>query len=188
MNSDHSHSSVIRPGRPGRWRHRLGLALAATGTCLGPLSVVADDPRLDKLEKENLELRQRLAKPSRTSPRRRASSPAATPPPKFVSALSEITLSGFVQASYFYNTQDPADKASDGYLWNTIHDSFSINKVKLTLASKPSERSGELWDAGFRASMIWGDDAPSSTPAANARASRRSAKPTSTSTSPSAKA
>ncbi len=77
-----------------------------------------------------------------------------------VSATSEISLSGFAQASYFYNVAEPTDGYSDGYLWNTKHNSFSINKVKLTLASKPAERSGEEWDAGFRVSMIWGEDAP----------------------------
>lgn len=123
-------------------------------------ATLADDPgRLDKLEKENLDLRNRLEALENVA-KREGILPSGSTPPKFVSAMSEITLSGFVQASYFYNLQDPADRASDGYLWNTIQDNFSLNKVKLTLASKPAERSGEAWDAGFRASMIWGEDAP----------------------------
>ena len=36
------------------------------------------------------------------------------------------------------STQDPADGMSDGYLWNTVHDSFSLNRFKMTLASKPA--------------------------------------------------
>lgn len=80
--------------------------------------------------------------------------------PASVAALSEITLSGFVQSSYFYNTRKPADGYSDGYLWNTKDNSFSINKVKVVLASPAAERSGEKWDAGFRTSFIWGEDAP----------------------------
>jgi len=114
---------------------------------------------MEKLEKENQELKQRLDALEAVA-KREGILPSGAPPPKYVSALSEITISGFVQASYFYNTQDPDDKASDGYLWNTIHDSFSLNKFKLTLASKPAERSGDDWDAGFRVSMIWGEDAP----------------------------
>src|SRR5262249_35785409 len=83
-------------------------------------------------------------------------------PPKTqpIKALSAINISGFVQASYFYNSNEPSDRKSDGYLWNTTHNSFSLNKFKLTLASPPVERSGDKWDAGYRASLIWGEDAP----------------------------
>jgi hypothetical protein len=87
-------------------------------------------------------------------------SPTNAQVPKFVSGMSHISLSGFVQASYFYNTQRPADHTSDGYLWNTRDNSFSLNKVKVTLASDPVERSGEKWGAGFRTSLIWGEDSP----------------------------
>ncbi|MFO1487153.1 MAG: outer membrane beta-barrel protein [Verrucomicrobiota bacterium] len=83
--------------------------------------------------------------------------PSGTTPPKFVSAMSDITVSGFVQASYFYNTRHPADGKSDGYLWNTSDNSFSLNKFKLTLASKPV--ATDKWDAGFRASLMFGEDA-----------------------------
>lgn len=123
-------------------------------------SLLADDPvRLDKLEQENTELRNRLQALENVA-QQAGILPSGTPAPKFVSSMSEISISGFVQASYFYNTRDPDDRASDGYLWNTTHNSFSINKVKLTLASRPVERSGESWDAGFRVSMMWGEDAP----------------------------
>ncbi len=84
--------------------------------------------------------------------------PSGTPAPKFVSAMSDISISGFVQASYFYNTRHPADGESDGYLWNTRDNSFSINKFKLTMASRPV--ANDKWDAGFQASLLFGDDAP----------------------------
>jgi len=83
---------------------------------------------------------------------------SSVPAPKLVSAMSDITISGFVQASYFYNTQDPADGKSDAYLWNASNNSFSINKVKVTLASKAVDK--DKWDAGFRTSLIWGEDSP----------------------------
>lgn len=129
------------------------------GACATPLGVLAEDARLDKLEKENLTLKQRLEALEGYA-QKEGILPSGAPEPKFVKSMSEITLSGFAQASYFYNTDNPADRMSDGYLWNTKHNSFSINKVKLTLASKPAERSGETWDAGFRASMMWGEDGP----------------------------
>lgn len=123
------------------------------------LPVAADDAgRMEKLEKENQNLKKRLEAIEAVA-QKEGLVPAGETTPKFVSSMSEITLTGFVQASYFYNTREPADGTSDGYLWNTTHNSFSINKVKVTLASKPVERTGEKWDAGFRTSLIFGEDA-----------------------------
>lgn len=139
-----------------RWA---GGATVLAGTAWITLPAPAQEVgRVDKLEKENLELRQRLEALENVA-QKEGLLPSGQPAPKFVKALSEISLSGFVQASYFYNTQEPTDKNSDGYLWNTVHDSFSLNKFKMTLASQPAERSGETWDTGFRVSMIWGEDA-----------------------------
>ena len=84
--------------------------------------------------------------------------PSGTPAPRLVSAMSDMTISGYVQASYFYNTRRPADGNNDGYLWNTKDNSFSLNKFKLTVASKPV--ATDKWDAGYRASLLYGDDAP----------------------------
>ncbi len=78
--------------------------------------------------------------------------------PKFVSSMSDMTISGFVQASYFYNTRRPASGLSDTYLWNTKDNSFSLNKLKLTVAGAPV--SSDKWDATYRASLMFGDDAP----------------------------
>lgn len=143
---------------PWRWSRHAALAGVGLGLCAIP-AFAQQTPRLERLEQENQELRRRLEALENIA-QREGILPSGTPPPKFVSALSDITLSGFVQASYFYNTSEPDDRASDAYLWNTTHNSFSINKVKLTLASTPVERSGEAWDAAFRVSMIWGEDAP----------------------------
>jgi hypothetical protein len=139
----------------------------AIGACVGtallanPASVFAqaesgNTVRMERLEKENADLKARLdslealavkegLKPSDNSP-------------KLVKAMSEIQLSGFVQASYFVNTDHPKDGLSDAYLWNTKDNSFSLNKFKLTAASKPV--ASDKWDAGFKASLIFGEDAP----------------------------
>jgi hypothetical protein len=139
-------------------------------TCLGTALLTAgmpafgQDNRLDKLEKENAELKARfdaleaLAKKEGLTP--------SAPPPYLVKALSDMQISGFVQASYFYNMQSPKDGYSDAYLWNTKDNSFSLNKFKLTVASPPV--ATDKWDAGYRASLIFGDDAPQlNTPGAN---------------------
>lgn len=124
------------------------------------LSLQAQQPqRLDKLEQENQDLKARLDQLEILA-RKEGLIPDEASKSKVVSALSKISISGFVQASYFYNMQGPPDGISDGYLWNTVDNSFSLNKFKMTLASAPVEASGEDWGAGFRASMIWGEDAP----------------------------
>jgi hypothetical protein len=140
----------------------LRLCLGGTAVLAGAglSSAVAQDAgRIDKLEKENQDLRQRLEALEHLA-QKEGVLPSGKPPLQPVSATSGITLSGFVTASYFYDTSIPQDRKSDGYLWNTSHNAFSLNKFKVTLASKPVERSGEKWDAAFRASLIFGEDAP----------------------------
>ena len=137
--------------------------MAVAGAGLLSTPVFADDAeRIEKLEQENQALQRRLSALESMAQKEGIlpSGDAATDGKKSVLALSDITLSGFVTASYFYDTSVPGDGTSNGYLWNTSHNAFSLNKVKLTLASAPVERSGEAWDAGFRVSMIWGEDAP----------------------------
>ena len=153
------------PTHPLRRRTLAACLGAAVTSGTGLLGLRADPPapldpgRLEKLEGENRELRQRLDGLEALA-QKEGLLPSGQPAPKFVKSLSEITLTGFVQASYFYNSRRPEDRASDGYLWNTTANSFSLNKVKVTLASKPVERSGEKFDAAFRTSLIWGEDSP----------------------------
>lgn len=130
-------------------------------TVAGGASVLhAAEPTVEKLASENADLRRRLEALESIAQKEGILSSdkglVLTP----VKALSNITISGFAQASYFFNSREPADRTSDAYLWNTSHNAFSFNKFKLTLASPTPERSGETWGAGFRASMIWGEDSP----------------------------
>ena len=134
------------------------LKLGTLGMCLGAIvtsgvSVHAQD-KVDKLEKENQLLKQRLDALEAAAKKEGVVSSALP-----VKAMSDISISGFVQSSYFFNTRQPADGQSDGYLWNNTHNSFSLNKVKVTIASKPVEKSGDTWGAGFRTSLMWGEDA-----------------------------
>jgi hypothetical protein len=137
----------------------LGGALVSGVSLTQAQAQAADAGKLDKLEQENADLRRRLDALEAIA-QKEGILPSGKPAPHFVSALSSINISGFVTASYFYNSNEPGDRKSDGYLWNTTHNSFSLNKFKLTLASPPAERSGEKWDAGYRVSMIWGEDSP----------------------------
>ncbi len=152
-----SNQHITKP-RPGAYKSFLSLCLGATGAIgIGQGYALAQDAqRMDKLEKENLDLRKRLE--AIESVAQKEGILASGGAPKFVKSMSEVTMTGFVQASYFYNSTTPNDGTSDGYLWNTTHNSFSLNKIKVTLASKPVERSGDTWDAGFRASLVFGED------------------------------
>lgn len=154
MNSMNPYSNYRNPVRSSKLSLCLG---AATMAVLGQSAALGQDARLEKLEKENLDLRKRLDAIETVAQKEGILQSGQAP--KFVSSMSEVTLTGFVQASYFYNTRTPQDGKSDGYLWNTTDNSFSLNKMKVTLASKPVERSGETWDAGFRTSLMFGEDA-----------------------------
>jgi hypothetical protein len=112
-----------------------------------------------KLEQENSELRKRVDNLENILVKeglKPAGSAAAADPP--VSALTDITLSGFVSTSYFYDVGNHQDNHPAGYLWNTSLNSFTINKIKLTLASPAVDKT--KWDAAYRVSFIWGQDAP----------------------------
>jgi len=135
----------------------LGGALLASAPGAWAQAETGNVARMDRLEKENQELRKRLETIEGMA-KREGLIPSG--PTNVLKALSDITLSGFVSASYFYDGSVPGDNSPNGYLWNRNHNSFAINKVKLTLASAPVERSGEKWGAGFRASLIFGEDAP----------------------------
>jgi hypothetical protein len=113
-----------------------------------------DATRFERLEAENRTLKERLDKLESLA-KKEGIVPSGSEPAS-MKALKTINVSGFVQASYFYNMDNPDDKMSDAYLWNTRHNSFSINKVKLTLASDPIKK--DEWDAGYRVSLIWGED------------------------------
>jgi hypothetical protein len=142
----------------------IGIGVCVTGTFLGNhtkalgQTETGNAVRMERLEKENQDLRKRLE--TLESVAQKEGLLGNSLPTNAVKALSSIQISGFATASYFYDTSQPADRRSNGYLWNTSENSFSINKVKVTLASAPVERSGENWDAGFRASLILGEDAP----------------------------
>ncbi len=111
-----------------------------------------------KLEQENKELKARLDKLEETLRKEGITPNEQQPKDPPVAALSAITLSGFVESSYFYDAASSKDNHPAGYLWNTSLNSFSINKVKLTLASPNVDK--EKWDAAYRVSFIWGSDAP----------------------------
>jgi len=144
---------------------RTPTGLAAASACLGMLATAGltvhgqtapTDDKITALEQKNAAMQSRLD--SLEDLVKKEGLMASASSNAVISALGQLTVSGFVQASYFYNTRRPADGFTDGYLWNTKDNSFSLNKFKLTIASAPV--ASDKWDAGFRASLMFGDDAP----------------------------
>ena len=135
--------------------------ICATGVslCVAASLAPAHAASVEELTKENQDLKARMDALEALA-QKEGLLPSGKPAPKFVSTMSDISLSGFVTASYFYDTSSPDDNSSNAYLWNRNSGDFTLNKVKLVLASKPVEYSGEEWDAAFRVSLIWGEDAP----------------------------
>ena len=147
------------------------LKLATVGACLGvavtglaPLqaetTAPAQDGKLDKVERENQELRKRLEVLESLAQKEGLLAKSDAAAGTVLKAATESIFSGFVTASYFHDTSKPPGGISPGYLWNRNNDSFSVNKVKLTVASPAVEASGDKWDAAYRASLIFGQDAP----------------------------
>ncbi len=137
------------------------------GVCLGvfaggSLAVHAQDSQADaiaKLEKQNEALQKRLDALENKMDNGGIDSKEMVTPPSVTAATATI-LSGYVQTSYFDNLNNPSGGNSAGYLWNTKSNNFSINKVKLTLASPAIVNNGDKWDAGYRFSLLAGEDAP----------------------------
>ncbi len=129
--------------------------LCAGGLLIGSASVLCAQDATT-MDKENADLKARVAALEDLVKKEGLMPSGASN--SVVSALSQLKISGFVQASYFYDTRRPASGLIDGYLWNTKDNSFSLNKFKLTIASAPV--ATDKWDAGFQTSLLLGDDAP----------------------------
>lgn len=65
-------------------------------------------------------------------------------------------FSGFASASYFYNFN--RTEPIMGRLYDVNHNEFELNKLKLSF-EKPVEFRSDDWDAGYRADLIFGQDA-----------------------------
>ena len=76
-------------------------------------------------------------------------------PQKTLDFLGQTELSGFASASYLYNF---AGKNPVGRTFDVNHDQFAFNKFKLTL-EKPVDYNPTNWVAGYRADLIFGQDA-----------------------------
>src|SRR5687767_8165721 len=79
----------------------VGTALLATGSTAMAQAESGNTVRMERLEKENAELKTRLD--SLESIAKKEGLITSGTPTKYVKALSEMQISGFVTASYFYD-------------------------------------------------------------------------------------
>lgn len=138
-------------------RKTIAALSAVVGTMVAGGFTARAQTDTSKLEQENQELRKRLDDMEALL-EKEGLKPSGDTTPKAVTALTDVSLSGFVSTSYFYDVSNSKDNSPAGYLWNTKMNSFTINEVKLTLASPAVDK--DKWSAAYRASFIWGQDAP----------------------------
>jgi len=110
-----------------------GRNLALAGACLGIIASGAiaaqgqtnsvDSDKMSELEKQNQDLANRLSALEALA-KQEGIMPSGSAAPKFVSSVSQMTISGYAQASYFYNFRRPIGGYSAGYLWNTKDNNF----------------------------------------------------------------
>ena len=111
---------------------------------------------MDKLEQENQQLKQRLDKLENIL-KKEGITPNADAKDPPVAAMTSVSISGFVTSSYFYDMASSKDSHPVGYLWNTALNQFTLNAVKLTLASPAVDK--DKWDAAYRVSLMYGQNA-----------------------------
>lgn len=87
-----------------------------------------------------------------------AAAATAAPAPGAIAWLGASKFSGFASASFLYNLNRPMNDQTTGRSFDVNHNEFSLNKLKLTL-ERPVDFSGDKWDAGYRADLIFGQDA-----------------------------
>ncbi len=113
------------------------------------------------LAKENQELKKRLDAVEDIL-KKEGLKPSAESKDPPVAALSEITISGFVTSSYFYDVANSKDNHPTGYLWNGAMNQFTLNKAQLVIQSPAVSK--DKWDAGFFLSLLYGEDQPVNDP------------------------
>jgi hypothetical protein len=74
------------------------------------------------------------------------------------SFLQNTELSGYVSGSYVYNFNRPGSHENTGRGFDSRHNEFMINKAVIRL-ERPLEANAFEWMAGYKVSLIFGQDA-----------------------------
>ncbi len=127
---------------------------------LGPLPAFADEVSDLKSEVSELKARlraleERLARQEQAAAAPVAGQPLPATAGEIPSWVHNLSLSGFVDASYVYNTQSPEGRANSLRVFDTESNGFQPNAVELVLQKPVSEDSR----VGFRTDLDFGEDA-----------------------------
>jgi hypothetical protein len=136
--------------------------------CLGGVaSVCAEDAGEAKLLQKISELENRIKVLEGTQSQKEGAAPVTTKAEvealvdqrisstsPLLEALKGITLSGYVDTSYTYNTNHPDSGANTGRVFDTKSNSFLLQSAKVALEKLPEKTGG----VGFRADIIAGED------------------------------
>ncbi len=142
-------------------RNRTAAWFAVFSLFVSPLSAFADDTADLKAEvallREKLQqLEQRLARqeqqPAQASQVGQVLPPTSGEIPAWV---HNVKLSGFVDASYVYNTQKPEGRANSLRVFDTESNGFQPNNLEIALEKPVSQDS----PVGFRTDVNFGEDA-----------------------------
>lgn len=133
----------------------LGAVLGA-GVAGGFSAYAQTDTNSPNLEQENQELRARLDKLEDLMKKEGIAPSGELNTTVPVKALQQISLSGFITASYFYDLASSKDNHPTGYLWNTSMNQFTLNKAEIILQGAALNK--EAWDATFFLSLLYGQD------------------------------
>lgn len=146
-----------------RFARRLLCQFLVSIVLMGPSVIPAYSDEVSELREEISQLRQRLNQMEERLAKREQS-PAASdilPPTSgeygggIPSWVRNVSLSGFVDASYVYNTQRPESRASSLRVFDTEANGFQPHAFELVVGKPVSEESR----VGFRADLDVGEDA-----------------------------
>ena len=130
---------------------------AAVAVFAGAMGACADEGELQEKIKQ---LEQRISQLEGKSTQMVTT---ASIPSKTLDFLGQTEISGFVSASYIYDWRQTGAPGVNGTIpgrgYDQNNNSFTINKVKVAL-EKPINQTSDKWDAGYRADLIVGQDAP----------------------------
>lgn len=143
-----------------RQRWIAGMAAAGLVFSSGVPAVWADETA--ELKKEVAALKQHLAQlESRLAKQEQIAATAAVLPPtagegtvELPSLMKNISLSGFVDASYVYNTQSPENRTNSLRVFDTDANGFTPHAAEIVLQKPVSEESR----VGFRTDIDFGED------------------------------
>jgi hypothetical protein len=151
-------------GTPAQAQDTAAPAAAAPAADATPPSTTDLEKRIDELEKELTALKSQVAAtpaPAAAAPATPAAAtavvstpaPAAPAAPSIAGLLGPLTLSGFVDTYYGYNSNQPASRTTAYRNFDINSDQFSLNMIELVADKSPDPAASHV---GFHIALGFG--------------------------------